>query len=114
MQGVWDLRYLIVRVKLRHHSHVTKTLVILDQVSQSCEAPLLKAQDHVTAQNVVPADNSPSSRLEWNSLFLEFDKRIILPCLIFSFHLKYLLNLSHVIAVYVYRRAPSSTGDLIP
>ena len=114
MQGVWNLRDLIVRVKLGHHGHVTQTLVILDQVSQSREALLLKTQDHVTAQNVVPANNSPSPRLEWNSLFLEFDKRFNLLCLNFSFYLKYLLNLRHVIAVYVHRRAPSSTGDLIP
>ena len=71
VQGVWDLRNLVVRIKLRHQSHVTKTLGILDQVSQSSEAPLLKTQHHVTAQNVVSADNSPASRLKGNSLFLE-------------------------------------------
>merc|ERR1712032_900184 len=95
VQGIWDLRNLVVRIELRHQGHMT--LGILDQVSQSGEAPLLKTQHHVTANNVVSAYNSPSSRLERNSLFL-----------------KYLLNLRHVMAVYVHRGTPSSTGDLIP
>ena len=71
VHGVWDLRNLVVRIELRHQGHVTKTLGILDQVSQSGEAPLLKTQHHVTAKNVVSVYNSPSSRLERNSLFLE-------------------------------------------